>query len=71
MSQSYYLVCDKCGQPIITKKAVRTVNVRDFSAKIHFWDVGNPRGEMSATRIDLCPECAERFVNWLESEVEE
>ena len=71
MAQNYNLICDKCGQPIITNKIIRTVNIRDFSAKISFWNVGVPRGEMLATRIDLCPDCAERFVNWLESEVEE
>ena len=68
MARKYELSCDKCGQPIVSKN-VRTVNVRDYSAVIQFWDIGRPRDMCAASRIDLCPTCAERFVNWLESEI--
>lgn len=70
MSKKYQLVCDKCGS-IISNRITRTVNIKDESAKLMFWDVGMSRGENIANRIDLCPECAERFVNWLESGEEE
>ena len=68
MSQFCKLICDKCKNDIIISNSKSITN---NSAKICFWDVDVPRGENVASRIDLCPECAEKFVNWLESELSE
>lgn len=70
MSKKVDIACDKCGQPI-SCSGIRTNNIRDNSALIHIWGVGYYRGVGCEQRLDLCPECYEKFVNWLESESED
>lgn len=61
MSRYNDIICDKCGASIIASRQ---------SALIHLWSPGTPRGTGNEQRIDLCPECYEKIINWLESEVE-
>lgn len=55
-------ICDRCGKT----KSLRTKNDIIISfAKIDLWQVGQHR-TMPPQRIDLCEECYEKFVNYLE-----
>lgn len=58
--------CDRCGtsQELITKNDI----IISF-AKIDLWGVGQHRTEASQ-RMDLCEKCFQKFVNFLESEVD-
>lgn len=71
MSKKVDITCDKCGQPIVSCSGIRTNNIRDISALIHIWGVGHPRGVGCEQRLDLCPDCYEKFVNWLECDEDE
>ena len=56
-------ICDRCGKA----KTLRTKNDIIISfAKIDLWQVGQHRTD-APQRIDLCGECYEKFVNYLES----
>ena len=59
--------CDRCGtsQELVTKNDI----IISF-AKIDLWRVGQHR-TTAPQRIDLCEKCYQKFVNFLESEVEE
>ena len=59
MSRPEVICCDKCGAEIPTWCA------RDCSAKLQVWGVGLPRYE-NFQRIDLCEECYDGFVTFLE-----
>ena len=55
-------MCDRCGK----SKMLRTKNDIIISfAKIDLWQVGQHRTD-APQRIDLCEECYEKFVNYLE-----
>lgn len=62
--------CDRCGKEIANPHScyLPTYAIKDYSAKLDFYNVGVPRTQPQ--RIDLCQECCEKFVNWLESEAE-
>ena len=66
------MTCDKCGRNIVNDKGCYNENyaLRDSSAKITLWGVGEPRSSFGQ-RIDLCQGCFVSFVNWLESEATE
>jgi hypothetical protein len=61
------MTCDRCGKTIVNDKGCYNENyaLRYSSAKITLWGVGEPRSTMGQ-RIDLCEECHNSFVNWLE-----
>lgn len=58
--------CDRCGKEIANSHScyLPTYAIKDYSAKIDFYNVGVPRTQPQ--RIDLCSECAEKFINFLE-----
>lgn len=61
MSKREEITCDKCGKDIPVWLA------KECSAKITIDIPGEPRG--CGQRIDLCTECYEKFVDFLEEEV--
>lgn len=66
------IICDRCGKRIVNTKGCYNENyaLRDDSARITLWGVGEPRGA-AGQRIDLCVECYEKFVNFLERDNEQ
>lgn len=72
MSRVTQISCDRCGKEIKNKHDGYhpNYNPKTVSAKIQLWPVGEYRGSQGQ-RIDLCEECYEKFINFLESEVEE
>ena len=69
MSQKRELVCDRCGREIINLDRCGASMLKEFSAKIHYWPVGTPRS-YGEQRIDLCEECADKFVKFMEGQDE-
>lgn len=67
MAQKREVWCDRCGasQELVTKNDI----IISF-AKIDLWRVGQHR-TAAPQRIDLCEKCYQKFVDFLESEVEE
>ncbi len=61
------MICDKCGKEI---ECWANYIERESSARIKFWGVGATRSN-DGQKIDLCSNCAEKFINWLETEVTE
>lgn len=59
--------CDKCGKDIANPNScyMPTYAVKDYSARIDFYNIGVSR-YTRPQRIDLCSECAEKFINFLE-----
>ena len=67
MAQKTQIVCDKCGKEIINPLECYhpTYALKNYSAKITLWAVGESRSSFGQ-RIDLCPDCYEKFVSFLE-----
>ena len=67
MSHKTQIECDRCGKEIFnpTECYCPTYALKEYSAKITLWGVGEPRSGYGQ-RIDLCPECYEEFVDFLE-----
>ena len=67
MSQKIEIVCNRCGKEIINPTGCYcpTYALKEYSAKITLWGVGEPRSSFGQ-RIDLCPDCYEEFVSFLE-----
>ena len=67
MAQKKEIICDRCGKEIVepTGYYAPTYALKNYSAKITLWAVGEPRSSFGQ-RIDLCPDCYEKFVNFLE-----
>ena len=61
------MLCDKCGNEI---PCWANHIITENSARIRFWGVGETRSN-NGQNIDLCSKCAEKFINWLETEVTE
>ena len=61
------MYCDRCGERIVNTKNCYNQNyaLRDDSAKITLWGVGENRGS-GGQRIDLCVKCYEEFVGFME-----
>ena len=59
MSSKIEVLCDRCGKEILS------YDIKISSAKIHLWGVGEHRTS-PGQRIDLCEECYEKFVAFLE-----
>lgn len=66
MAQRREITCDKCGAIIIDLNRCGLNVMKEYSAKIHFWGVGQPRS-YGEQRIDLCVECANKFVEFIEN----
>jgi hypothetical protein len=67
MARRNELTCDRCGRTIVDLDYSGLHVMKDSSAKIHYWGVGAPRS-YGEQRIDLCIECAEAFVAFLNNE---
>ena len=72
MAQKTEIVCDRCGKEIINpmKCYCPTYALKNYSAKITPWPVGEPRSSFGQ-RLDLCPECYEAFVSFMDGGVQE
>ena len=64
MSQKVEVTCDRCGKMISLYQ-----DIKNSSAKITLWGVGEPRSSFGQ-RIDLCSDCYEEFVSFMEGGVE-
>lgn len=61
------ICCDRCG-----KKLVKSKNGyvdKDYSARMWISPVGERNDISCSQRMDICEDCYEKFINWLESEV--
>ncbi len=69
MAQIKEIICNKCGIDIVNPcEGYRPTSfLKNFSAKITLWAVGEPRSSFGQ-RIDLCPECYKKFINFLEKD---
>ena len=67
MAQKSEVICDRCGKDIVNPNSYYcpTYALKEYSAKITLWPVGEPRSSFGQ-RIDLCPECYEKFVAFIE-----
>ena len=72
MASKTQIVCDRCGKDIINPMECYrpTYALKNYSAKITLWGVGEPRSSFGQ-RIDLCPDCYEKFINFLENRGDE
>jgi len=70
VAQKTEIVCDRCGKDIVNpmKCYCPTYALKNYSAKITLWPVGEPRSSFGQ-RVDLCPECYEAFVNFMDGGV--
>ena len=67
MAQKTQIVCDRCGKEIVNPASCyhHTYALKDYSAKITLWGVGEPRSSFGQ-RIDFCCDCYNKFINFLE-----
>ena len=61
------MCCNKCGKDI---PCYNNMAITENSALIQVYGVGERRTSQPQ-RIDLCPDCYQKFINWFESEVTE
>ena len=59
MSRKTEVICDRCGREITA------YDIKISSARIDIWGLGGPRS-YQGQRIDLCPECYQKFVDFME-----
>lgn len=59
MSRKTEVYCDRCGREITD------YDIKISSARIDLWGIGVPRS-YGGQRIDLCQECYEKFVSFME-----
>ena len=59
MSRRTEVICDRCGKEIID------YDIKISSARLDIWGLGVPRS-YPGQRIDLCQECYEQFVDFME-----
>lgn len=60
-------ICDKCGKDI---PYYNNSMIAQTHATMKLYHLGQSRCSLPQ-QIDLCPECYNKFINWLETEVEE
>ena len=62
------LCCDRCGKEIKNPNScyMPTYAIKDYCGKINFSNVGQPRTNFQS--IDLCADCCEKFINFLEGD---
>lgn len=63
MSKIEAIICDRCGKELT---AINNAQISKTSARIDLYPIGEPRTYPSQ-RIDLCEECYEQFINFLET----
>ena len=63
MSKVETIICDKCGKELT---AINNAQISKTSARIDLYPIGQPRTYQSQ-RIDLCEECYEEFISFLET----
>lgn len=59
MSKKTEVICDRCGKEILS------YDIKISSARLDLWGIGVPRS-YGAQRIDLCEDCYQDFINFLE-----
>ena len=64
MSRVQKFYCDKCGKEI--KDVINNKQLSDKSARIDLYEIGRQR-TCPSQRIDLCEDCYQEFVNFLEN----
>lgn len=62
MSRVSKIVCDRCGCEIA---AINNAQVSEASARIDLYPIGCNR-TCPSQRIDLCEDCYQEFINFLE-----
>lgn len=69
MAKRASIICDKCGRDIVNPNTYYSPDyaLHKFSAKMTLWGVGVERYQ-TGQRIDLCEECFEKFINFIEGE---
>ena len=67
MSQRVEINCNRCGKDIINPTGCYcpTYALKNFSAKITLWGVGEARSSFGQ-RIDLCEDCYTDFLKFIE-----
>ena len=63
MSKVETVICDKCGKEIT---AFNNTQISENSARIDLYAVGQRR-TCPSQRIDLCEECFEQFITFMET----
>ena len=63
MSRSLKYFCDRCGKEI--ENVINNMQLSEKSARIDLYAVGKNRTAPSQ-RIDLCEDCYQEFINFLE-----
>lgn len=63
MARRTEITCDRCGAEI------NDYDIKTSSARLDFWGLGVPRS-YSGQRIDLCQNCYQDFVSFLEGRSE-
>lgn len=64
MGRTVCFNCDKCGKEL---PAINNAQVSQISARIDLYPIGCNR-TCPSQRIDLCEDCFDRFVTFLETE---
>ena len=57
------ILCDKCGKELT---AINNTQISETSARIDLYAVGQRR-TCPSQRIDLCEDCFQKFVNFLDA----
>ena len=57
------ILCDKCGKEL---PAINNAQISQTSARIDLYAIGQPR-TYPAQRIDLCEDCFQKFITFLET----
>ena len=67
MGRKMQVVCDRCGRDIVNPMDCYcpAYALKDYSAKIDFFSIGEPRSG-PGQRIDLCEDCCADFIKFLE-----
>lgn len=63
MSKSLKYFCDRCGNEI--KGVINNTQLSEKSARIDLYAIGERR-TCPSQRIDLCEDCYQEFINFLE-----
>lgn len=71
MAQTTKITCDRCGKELSHPMGYNcpAYILKKISAKITLWGVGEARSTFGQ-RIDLCTDCYEKFIDFMEGGVE-
>lgn len=56
------ILCDRCGKEF---NAINNAQLSNESARLDLYSIGQPR-TCPTQRIDLCEDCYQEFINFLE-----